>query len=163
MSCVPDVLTLSRVVDAGGTCVGCRACELVCSTFKNGDCNPNLARITVEGNPIQGVRFKALTCYQCVNPACRNACPVDAIVPDTKQATHAWIVDEELCTGCLACVAACEERFGSPRIYFNSERNVAFKCDLCQGAPQCVENCPTGTLTHSNGKKDVAQQSGGAI
>jgi Fe-S-cluster-containing hydrogenase component 2 len=68
--------------------------------------------------------------------------------------TGARIIDPRLCIGCGACARACpfnkdggvigrkpraaKEDGKSPWIYF--------KCDLCEGKPICIEECPTGAL-----------------
>jgi Fe-S-cluster-containing hydrogenase component 2 len=56
-------------------------------------------------------------------------------------------INEDECTGCGICVGACP--FDPPRIKINTEKNVAFKCDLCKGresGPICVEYCPFQAL-----------------
>jgi carbon-monoxide dehydrogenase iron sulfur subunit len=100
-------------------CVGCRICELACSIEKLGKINPRKARL------------HAIYDY-----------PFDAIKRDNR--TGAWIVDSTKCIGCGACVEACP--FGV--ITVSSDNNVAVKCDLCNGNPQCVLWCPTGALTY---------------
>jgi Fe-S-cluster-containing hydrogenase component 2 len=31
-------------------------------------------------------------------------------------------------------------------IFFSAQLGVAFKCDLCDGAPQCAAACPEGAV-----------------
>jgi Fe-S-cluster-containing hydrogenase component 2 len=127
-------------------CVGCRKCEIICSLENEGIINPELSRINVIRNPLNGSDFTPFTCHQCTNPSCLFSCPVDAIQLDVKNGTLARIIDETLCTGCKNCVKACS--FVPSRIFFNEVKNIAIKCDLCGGDPRCVQICPVGALTY---------------
>jgi Fe-S-cluster-containing hydrogenase component 2 len=40
------------------------------------------------------------------------------------------------------CMVGCP--FGAVR--YDSTRKKVFKCELCEGDPQCVKFCPTGSL-----------------
>jgi len=121
-------------------CVGCRICELACSIEKLGKINPRKARLhAIYDYPFDDVVF---ICRQCVFAPCANQCKENAIKRDNR--TGAWIVDSTKCIGCGACVEACP--FGV--ITVSSDNNVAVKCDLCNGNPQCVLWCPTGALTY---------------
>lgn len=55
-------------------------------------------------------------------------------------------MNKERCIGCRVCIVACP--FGA--MSFDTEQHVACKCDLCGGAPKCVEICkicnPPGAL-----------------
>jgi Fe-S-cluster-containing dehydrogenase component len=53
-------------------------------------------------------------------------------------------VDEQRCIGCRQCVQACP--FGHAN--FNSLKGIAFKCDQCNGEPQCANVCWTGAITY---------------
>jgi len=35
-------------------------------------------------------------------------------------------------------------------MYFNEQMNKAYKCDLCEGEPQCVSACPYGVISFAN-------------
>jgi carbon-monoxide dehydrogenase iron sulfur subunit len=129
-----------------GLCSGCRTCEAVCSTHNSqGRTSSALARVVLEKDYLKG-NYEANTCFQCVEPLCLPACPVEAIVIDTKSGTNARIIDEELCMGAQDCIAACGKVFTPPRPRFDVERGVAIKCHLCFGDPQCVKFCPYGAL-----------------
>jgi Fe-S-cluster-containing hydrogenase component 2 len=56
---------------------------------------------------------------------------------------RAWLLDEDLCTGCGDCVVACP----FDAIWLDPISGLAFKCDLCSGAVRCVEVCPSKALT----------------
>jgi len=126
-------------------CSGCRICEVVCSLLKTGAVAPELSRIRVTARFLE-IELTPNPCLQCEEAVCMEACPVEAIFIDAT--TSAKIVDEELCIGCRACVEACRQSHGLPRIGFDEGRQVAFKCDLCGGDPQCVRFCPMGALSY---------------
>ena len=125
-------------------CAGCRTCEAVCSLYKEGISNPELSRIHVFKDELDGYRCEPLPCHQCVKPACLLVCPTKALHVDAK--TGARVIDKKTCDGCQLCIKACV--FTPPRLRFNAKTNLCFKCDLCGGNPQCVKFCPTGALTY---------------
>jgi carbon-monoxide dehydrogenase iron sulfur subunit len=127
-------------------CSGCRTCEAVCSTYNSqGRASSALARIILEKDYL-GVDYEPNACFQCVEPLCLAACPVEAIKVDKKSGTYARIVDEQVCMGAEDCIDACASVFTPPRPRFDVERGVAIKCHLCFGDPQCVRFCPYGAL-----------------
>ena len=125
-------------------CAGCRTCEAVCSLYKESISNPELSRIHVFKDELDGYRCEPLPCWQCVRPGCLLVCPTNALHVDA--ATGARVIDEKTCDGCQLCIKACV--YTPPRIRFNAQKNVCFKCDLCGGDPQCVKFCPTGAITY---------------
>jgi Fe-S-cluster-containing hydrogenase component 2 len=64
-----------------------------------------------------------------------NVCPVKAISRDEELGRV--FVDYDVCIGCRSCVAVCP--FGA--MNFNIKDKQVFKCDLCDGDPQCVRFC----------------------
>ena len=121
-------------------CSGCRLCQLACSLFHYGECNLELASIRVIKDVFYG-EYQVETCRQCKEPQCVSACPTQAIYVDEK--TGAKVIDEKNCTGCRAC----EEECLFHMIGYIPEKNLCFKCDLCGGDPQCVNNCPYAAVT----------------
>lgn len=77
------------------------------------------------------------TCRQCEDPACGNACPMQAIYADENGVRK---VDTEKCVGCGACTQACP--WHMPTV--NPETKKSSKCIQC-GA--CAEGCVTGALS----------------
>jgi carbon-monoxide dehydrogenase iron sulfur subunit len=120
-------------------CSGCRICEVICSVIHEGTVDLERSRIYVKSNPFEG-SFNPIVCRQCPDAPCLKACPESAIVINEKDGT-VMIVDEE-CSGCRLCEEACP--FAAIR--FDQERHKAFKCDFCQGNPECVKWCPTSAL-----------------
>ena len=129
----PPVLRDTLAIDFGACPPGCRACAEACAGARG------VPRITALDLP--AVSFHgAVTCGQCGEPACRDACPTGAIVKDETGVAH---LDEARCVGCGACAVACV--WGG--ITYDVAAGRAAKCDTCGGRPACVAACPTGTLT----------------
>ena len=70
-------------------------------------------------------------------------------------------VDHDVCIGCRSCVAVCP--FGA--MNFNKTERKVYKCDLCDGDPQCVRFCDMKavdfvdpTKESLNKKRDAAQK-----
>ncbi|MFH0825565.1 MAG: 4Fe-4S dicluster domain-containing protein [Pseudomonadota bacterium] len=150
---------LGLVIADPTRCVGCRRCELACTEFNYGAACPTMAGIKVgrnlnfgaqglyAGRRGHGTWGDGLVvpdlCKQCPHPVpCANACPNDAIV--VKPPTNARTVDPEKCIGCRMCQGACPWGMMS----FDSYRDKAVKCFLCDGRPKCVEACPAGALSY---------------
>lgn len=127
-------------------CVGCRTCEIVCSLFRSRANAPELSRIRVRSDFLQ-VDFVPNMCFQCTDPPCMQACPIDAMFIDEK--TGAIVVNEAICIGCRACIEECGVHFSPPRLWVDPVRQVVLKCDLCGGDPQCVRFCTAGAITYS--------------
>lgn len=134
-------------------CTGCHTCELICSAHhSNGKYQPSLSRIEVADDPFGGTvnSVEPKVCLQCEDPKCLTACEAGAIYVDEK--TGARVIDEEKCRqrcdGGQPCIDACAAYYQPPRIYFDPERKVAIKCDLCLGEPECVAWCSNGALKY---------------
>lgn len=118
-------------------CVGCRTCEVACSLRNAGESNPTRSRIRIVRYERAGKfhNYVPMVCQQCSDPLCMEACPVNSI--SRNKETGAMIVDAETCVGCKVCSMACP--IGGVSI--DPTTNVAFKCDLCGGDPECVKYC----------------------
>ena len=115
-------------------CTGCRLCELVCSVSHDGKSNPARSRIRVIKWEAEGL-YIPMSCQQCQDAPCLNVCPVKAISRD--EVMGRVYVDYDVCIGCRSCVGVCP--FGA--MGFNTIDKQVFKCDLCDGDPQCVRFC----------------------
>ena len=115
-------------------CTGCQLCELVCAVSHDGISNPARSRIRVVKWEAEGL-YIPMSCQQCQDAPCLNVCPVKAI--SRNDDIQKVVVDYDVCIGCRSCVSACP--FGA--MMFNSIDNKVFKCDLCDGDPQCVRFC----------------------
>ncbi len=127
-------------------CLGCFNCERACA----------LHRFARDGNAQSYIRVKVdfesrivvtSTCRQCRNAACARACPSGALVKNHSSGIIE--VALEVCIGCGQCEQACPS--GNVRII--PDVGVAGKCDLCGGAPQCVQSCFARALLFGSLKK----------
>ena len=90
--------------------------------------------------------MKGNTCLQAGCAKCEETCPEGAIkraqievsaVDGQAASGYVLKVDEALCTNCGDCYEACPYDV----IHEHPDRAVAFKCDLCDGEPQCIAFC----------------------
>ena len=144
---------MPHVMISAKKCTGCHMCELGCSAFHEAGFRPSVARLYADVNPTTAV-IKGHTCLQTACAKCQEVCPEDAIV--TKQITVkpsgefaskeklgesvvglVLVVDEQKCTNCGDCYDVCPYDV----IHEHPDRKVAFKCDLCDGDPQCITFC----------------------
>jgi carbon-monoxide dehydrogenase iron sulfur subunit len=125
-------------------CRGCATCVAACSLFHGGISGRNMSRVDISRDFLAG-RFVQNVCRQCEGPECMLACPVEGAMY-IDPTTGARMVDEDKCLGCGRCVDACQ--FGAVKL--DLQREVALKCDLCGGDPQCVAVCPTGALSYQD-------------
>lgn len=141
-------------------CVGCRRCEIACSSYNDGVSQAHASRIKVGRNLNFGPRGASYgfwlregefgnlriiqdTCKQCPHPVpCEVACPNGAI--DVSGPVNARVVDESKCVGCGMCARACPWEM----ITVNKVTSKATKCTLCGGKPECVAECPTGAIKY---------------
>jgi Fe-S-cluster-containing hydrogenase component 2 len=113
-----------------------------------GDFNPGKSRIMTvifRGETYPLPYNFPFTCKQCADAPCLMACPVGAITrakDDMKTVT----IDDETCIKCGTCVAVCP--FGA--MFFDMEKKIPYKCDLCRGDPACASICPTGAISFKN-------------
>jgi Fe-S-cluster-containing dehydrogenase component len=125
-------------------CTGCRTCEMACSIKNTGASNPTRSRVRVIRYERRGEfhNFIPMVCQQCSNPLCMDACPVNAISKNAD--TGAMVVNADTCVGCRVCTMVCP--IGGVSI--DPATNLAFKCDLCGGEPECAKHCDPGALTY---------------
>jgi len=123
-------------------CSGCRSCELVCSEIHNpGWTNPRQSMIQVKVEHREN-KNDPRVCIQCEEHPCMDSCSEEAI--RLHPTLNIPIVDSETCTACRTCVDACPYEY----MYFDEIRNVAIKCDLCGGEPECVRTCKVGAIEY---------------
>ncbi len=127
-------------------CTGCGVCELMCSLSHDGMTGPGLSRVRIAHDPFAD-RINFYGCGQCDSPGCYSACPLPDEALCIDGVTNARYINKDECIGCGICVESCSLQ--PPRVRFNEDQNVAFKCDLCrgrEGGPACVEYCKHGAL-----------------
>jgi len=121
-------------------CNGCKLCEIACSLFHEGEVDPARSRIHILEWNITEAIFLPVLCQHCVDAPCKAVCPKDAI--SWQDDWGRVVIDYGRCVSCQMCVAACP--FGA--IGFDKAHEVVFKCDLCNGQPQCVNFCEPRAL-----------------
>jgi Fe-S-cluster-containing dehydrogenase component len=128
-------------------CVGCAGCVVACMT-ENETFGYSRCRITEETGgawPSPEVSIYSERCNHCDHPPCVPVCPTGA----SHKGEHGLVaINQSLCTGCKACMAACpyDSRF-------LAASGVASKCTFCaprlqEGLqPFCVSHCPSRAMT----------------
>ncbi len=145
-------------------CQGCMSCMLACTLVHEGVENPSLSRIQIIQNPFESFPADVTIeqCRQCVDPACVEACPANALKVNTEFG-NTRMIDKTKCIGCGDCVEACPYTPSRPIVVsdenFNDDKK-GLKCDLCaitpyhwdkagggpDGKQACVEVCPVGAI-----------------
>jgi carbon-monoxide dehydrogenase iron sulfur subunit len=146
---------LKLVISTPAHCLGCKSCELACSTGKlnkytsNGQVNkrntiPNI--IVTESNDLKFPVY----CRHCKDAYCLKLCPVKAI----EDVEGVIKLNEDKCIGCGICQQACP--YGAINMTSYNEdskiKKVAVKCDMCierqlsNESPLCYLACPTKAL-----------------
>ena len=155
-------------------CTACHMCELACSLYHEGAYRPSVSRLRSECNPTTA-EIKGFTCLQSGCSKCQEACPegaiVDKLVPlklegafdsadrfESISEGHVLFVDESKCTNCGDCYDVCP--YGV--IHEHPERKVAYKCDLCDGTPQCIVFCQNPHVLAVDLKIDKADKTAAA-
>jgi len=136
-------------------CTGCNTCTVACKDWHDIDAGPvNLIKVNIVENgkfPNPFVAYLVRPCYQCANPPCAMACPVNAI---TKRESEGIVVVEKAkCLGKSVCDTLCLNACPWDAPQFGPEDNAKMqKCDFClerleQGQQTiCVEACPMYAL-----------------
>ena len=155
-------------------CVGCRSCQAACTMNNDGEVQPDLSKIQIVKDYFSG-DYLPNPCSQCEWPGCMYSCPTGALqvdtgnedgvpelqgrltsllsgklTPETTPGTNARVVNTRECIGCQQCVEGCAKIFDLSRVRFNSKKQIATKCHLCGGNPQCVKYCPVGAIMYAS-------------
>jgi Fe-S-cluster-containing dehydrogenase component len=126
-------------------CSGCKACVAACHALNGLDDGEAWREVgLIVGGPagLPVLQHVTTACHHCLDPACLNACPVDAYEKDPVSGIVRHLDDQ--CFGCQYCTLACP--YDAPK--FNAAKGIVRKCDMCAGrlaageAPACVQGCP---------------------
>ena len=117
-------------------CCGCLMCEIVCSMKHWDAVNKYKSGIRVEKKSVtEDIQTVCSHGHLC-NFECIEACKFNAL----KKKNGIVYVDYENCTGCKLCAKAC------PLHACWIHKKKAYKCDLCDGKPECIKFCSQGAL-----------------
>ncbi|HID56098.1 TPA: 4Fe-4S dicluster domain-containing protein [Candidatus Poribacteria bacterium] len=120
-------------------CIDCKSCSAACTYT-----HPDWASTISTGSIAEDASFPFI-CRHCEEPACKAACPQDAIRRDENGVIRRLSM---LCIGCKSCSLACPFGVIEPEL----KAHIISKCDLClerleKGEePACVSSCPAGAL-----------------
>jgi anaerobic dimethyl sulfoxide reductase subunit B (iron-sulfur subunit) len=97
------------------------------------------------------VSYLVAPCYQCLDPVCAPACPVEAI--SKRKEDGIVVVDRQTCLGNEECDVKCLKACPYDAPQFGSEKGAKMsKCNFCvdrwtqNKLPVCIEACPTRAL-----------------
>ena len=137
-------------------CTGCVSCEMLCGLLHDGCIGPQHNRIFLQPGRVKQMVHTILSCQQCDDHPCYEACPKKDEAMCLDPETNIAYINEAACIGCGKCQKACH--FTPSRINLvkskNKEERTAKKCDLCRDkpdGPQCVKWCPAMCLALSDG------------
>jgi Fe-S-cluster-containing hydrogenase component 2 len=131
-------------------CTGCGLCEIACSIKHTGMSSPARSRIRIL--TCDAERFVPVTCQQCEEAPCVDACPQEALGHDAE--LKRVKIDYAKCIACRMCVAACP--YGA--MGYEADRGRVFKCNQCDGSPECVNWCTPGALIYADTVTDSYQR-----
>ena len=130
-------------------CWGCRACEVACKQELTIGAGPQPMRVEEIGpRKINGKLHKdfvPVMCQHCHHPACREACPTEAIFRAEDGSIQ---IDPDRCDRCGACEAACP--YGAIE---HTDEYGPVKCTLCFSRrengwlPSCAQHCEGRAFT----------------
>jgi Fe-S-cluster-containing hydrogenase component 2 len=122
-----------RLVAISDNCSGCRVCKMVCAMSNFREVNPAKSALKIEGHFPDPGKYQIKICTQCGK--CAEVCPTNAINPENG----IYLINEDECVGCMACVEACPEGV----MFEHKNYNKPIKCTLCG---DCAEICPREAL-----------------
>jgi len=121
-------------------CDACGQCVIACARAKTGTDDTSRARLQILGGGTEGAELAL--CRQCTDPQCAAVCPSASLAKDPDSGVVTW--EAETCVDCLLCTVGCA--YGG--IASDPVAGHVAKCDLCDGAPECVAACDRGALEH---------------
>ncbi len=130
-------------------CSGCKGCVVACHSLNGLDELETWRDVglLIGGSELAPVMQHVTTaCHHCLEPACLNACPVNAYEKDARTGIVKHLDDQ--CFGCQYCTLACP--YDVPK--YHAKKGIVRKCDMCSNrlsqreAPACVQACPHSAI-----------------
>ena len=157
-------------------CDGCESCTLACQERHQLTKDQTWLKVYTMTDAEGGTFHMPRLCMMCENPPCTYVCPVGATFRNAEGVT---LVDQNVCIGCRACMAACpyEARYfnwsdppqakrlpmpPTPEFPVPQAKGTVGKCVLCVDRlthgelPGCVAGCPMGVIYVGDLVTDVA-------
>ena len=158
-------------------CDGCESCTLACQERHDLAKDQTWLKVYTMTDAEGGTFHMPRLCMMCEDPPCMYVCPVGATF---RNADGVVLVDQNVCIGCRACMAACpyEARYfnwsdppklshrlpmpPTPEFPVPQVKGTVGKCVLCVDRlahgelPGCVAGCPMGVLYVGDLVTDVA-------
>ena len=141
------IKTIKTIKIDPGKCTGCRACEMVCSTFhakpKFTINNPSRSRIRVFWDDANDI-YLPIIAGEYTETECNSR--------------YVLTINGKEYGECAFCRASCPSR----DIFKEPDTGVALKCDACgepmpEGGPTCVQWCASGALTYAPERKEIIE------
>lgn len=126
-------------------CSGCKACVTACHSLNGldeGETWRDVGLLIGGTSAEPAMQHVTTACHHCLEPACMEACPVDAYEKDSATGIVKHLDDQ--CFGCQYCTLACPYDVPS----YHAGKGIVRKCDMCSDrlavgeAPACVQACP---------------------
>ncbi|MCL2864619.1 MAG: [Fe-S]-binding protein [Lachnospiraceae bacterium] len=117
-------------------CLGCFTCMSVCSVINEKDHSLIKSSIKIRTTGGMTSRFISVVCLGCVEPACMEVCPTNAL---TKRKGGGVVLNQKKCIGCRLCQPACIVRA------VNFDEDTA-KPIICRHCGTCARFCPHDCL-----------------
>lgn len=139
--------TIKSITIIADQCNGCRACELICSSFhaspRYSGSNPARSRIRIVREPLRDIYL-----------------PVYAGEYTASECTgrDRYILDGKEYSECDFCRASCPSR----SLFKEPDSGLPLKCDMCEDTPalaqpKCVEWCLAGALVYEERQETVEE------
>lgn len=135
-------------------CIGCQTCTIACKLENDFEKGSGIHVETIGGPhqdtpagkyPNLSMHYIPRMCMHCEKPPCVDACPEGAI---SKREDGIVLLDEDLCTGCQACIPECPY----DALVMDDGKDLVRKCSLCNHRvdqdlePFCAMCCETEAI-----------------
>ena len=129
-------------------CIGCRACEVVCSAFhavpKYSSINPEKSRIQVLFDPLKAIYYPLMA-----GPYTEAKC----------SGRYVYNIEGKTYDECSFCRASCPSR----SLFRESDSGLPLRCDMCESdpplsEPMCVQWCIPGALTYEEREEEGEEE-----